>query len=164
MVQFGMWLLRPRVVREFRAWLDTLAASEAYFLPIVEAVDRVHAKPTLQAFWRKGQLVANPAHPHPYQTNLPPEYQGVERWFLLDTSLDPPRPWGLDTELPVFSLALVLGKAPERRWLVYAHAPLGGRQNVSITIPEYGRMRINVAVAGSFYLVDEKSHRAQAVQ
>jgi len=163
MAQFGMWLLRPRTVREFRGWLDTLDQAEPYFLPIVEAVDRAHGNPTLRDFWRKGSLVPNRAGAHPYQTVIPAEYQNVDRWFLLNTSLDPKRPWELGTQLPVFALALVLGDAPQRRWLIYAHAPLGARAAVQVTIPGYGAAPINVAVGGSFYLVDEKSRRAQAL-
>src|SRR5215468_685877 len=163
MAQFGMWLLRPRTVREFRGWLDTLDQTEPYFLPIVEAVDRVHRHPTLREFWRKGSLVPNHAGAHPYQTVIPAEYQNVDRWFLLNTSLDPKRPWELGTPLPVFALALALGDAPQRRWLIYAHAPLGDRKDVKVTIPGYGAAPINVAVGGSFYLVEEKSRRAQAL-
>jgi hypothetical protein len=164
MVQFGMWLLRPRVVREFRGWQDTLASEEAYFLPIVDAVDSVYANPTLQAFWRKGALVANTKYQHPYQWNIPPEYQTSARWFLLDTSLDPRRPWDLNTRLPVFALALVTGAAPGRQWLLYAHAPSGDRQSVSITIPDYKPVTVDVSVGGSFYLVDERANQIQIVQ
>jgi hypothetical protein len=163
MVQFGMWLMRPRVVREFRGWQETLAQTEPYFLPVAEAVDRVHKNPTLREFWRKGRLVANRNHQHPYQDLVPREYQKVDRWFRLDTSLDPKRPWELGTPLPVFALALAMGNAPQRQWLLYAHAPAGGRQSVQVTIPEYRMVTVNVAVAGSFYLVDEKSQRVQAV-
>ncbi len=164
LVQFGMWLLRPRVVREFRAWRDTLAKAEPYFLPIVEAVDNVYTNQTLQAFWRNGRLVANRAHAHPYQTGVPAEYQDAERWFLLETSLDPPRPWELGTPLPVFALALQMGQAPERQWLLYAHAPTGERRFVSITIPEYQQVRVDVSVGGSFYLIDERLNQVQLVQ
>ncbi len=163
MAQFGMWLLRPRVVREFRGWQDTLDQAEPYFLPIVEAVDRIHRNPTLREFWRKGSLVPNRAGAHPYQTVIPAEYQSVDRWFLLDTSLDPKRPWELGTPLPVFALALALGDPPRRRWLVYAHAPLGERQSVQVMIPGFRAVTINVEVGGSFYLADEKSRRAQEV-
>ena len=159
MAQFGMWLLRPRTVREFRGWLDTLDQAEPYFLPIVEAVDRVHRNPTLREFWRKASLVPNRAAAHPYQTAIPDEYKNVDRWFLLDTSLDPKRPWLMETRLPVFALALALGDAPRRRWLVYAHAPLGARQDVQVTIPDYRPVKVNVAVGGSFHLVDESSRR-----
>jgi hypothetical protein len=95
---------------------------------------------------------------------VPREYQNEDRWFMLDTTLDPQRPWSLGTELPVFSLALVTGKTPARQWLVYAHAPLAPRSNVGITIPEYGAVRTDVSVGGSFYLVDEASRRIQAIR
>jgi hypothetical protein len=163
MAQFGMWLLRPRSVREFRGYQDTLEQAEPYFLPIVEGVDRVHRNPTLREFWRNGTLVPNRAGAHPYQAVIPAEYQKVDRWFLLDTSVDPKRPWELGTPLPVFALALSLGDAPQRRWLIYAHAPLGARKSVQVTVPGYQAVAIDVSVGGSFYLVDEKNRRVQAV-
>jgi hypothetical protein len=163
MVQFGMWLLRPRAVREFRDYQDTLARSEAYYLPIVAAVDRIYSNATLQAFWRRGQLVANHNHQHPYETIVPPEYQSADRWFLLDTSLDPKWPWALDTKLQVFALALVEGRAPQRLWLIYAHAPTGARREVAIDIPDYKATRINVEVGGSFFVVDEKTGSVKPV-
>ncbi len=164
MVQFGMWLMRPRVVREFRGWRETLAANEHFFLPIVEAVDNVYTNPTLQDFWRKGQLVANRKYAHPYQFNIPTEYQSADRWFLLDTSLDPPRPWDLYTQLPVFAIALVKGAAPNRQWLLYAHAPSGDRRSISITIPDYKPVQVDVSVGGSFYLIDERLNQVQLTQ
>ena len=159
MVQFGMWLLRPRVVREFRGWLETRTEQGPYFLPIVQAVDRVHTNPTLRAFWRNGALVANPAHRHPYQMNMPKEYADVDRWFLLDTNLDPWRPWGLHTQLPVFSLALVVGEKPTREWLIYAYAPLGPKPNVKVTIPDFAPVTIDVPQSGGFYRVEEKTRK-----
>jgi hypothetical protein len=164
MVQFGMWLLRPRVVREYRGWLETLTAEEKYFLPIVEAVDNVYANPTLQTFWRKGTLVANNKYQHPYQWNIPTEYKSAERWFMLDTSLDPAHPWDLNTKLPVFALALVKGVAPDRQWLLYAHAPSGDRRSVSVTIPNYKSVSVDISVGGTFYLVDERANQVQLVQ
>jgi hypothetical protein len=163
MVQFGMWLLRPRVVREFRGYLDTLAQSESYFLPIVNAVDRVHKKMILKEFWLTANLVANRTQQHPYQTMVPQEFLNSDRWFLLDTSLDPERPWELGTPLPVFALALVKGTAPQRKWLLYAHSPLGPRQNVQISIPDYQAVTVNVSVGGSFYLIDEESQQTQVI-
>lgn len=163
MAQFGMWLMRPRVVREFRGYRDTVADMEPYFLPLVDAVDRVHKNETLREFWRSGKLVANHAHQHPYQTRVPAEYQKVDRWFLLDTSLDAPRPWGLDTQIPVFALALVKGQAPHRQWLIYGHSPTGQKKDVRLTIPGFRSVTADIAVRGSFYLVDEKNGRLQAV-
>jgi len=164
MVQFGLWLLRPRVAREFRAYRETLAASERYFLQVVEAVDRVYTNPTLQAFWRKGSLVANPQRQHPYQWYIPTEYKDAPRWFMLDTSLDPTGALNLDTQLPVFALALVKGAAPDRQWLLYAHSPMGERRSVLVTIPGYKQVVVDVSVGGSFYLVDERSNNVQPAQ
>lgn len=163
MAQFGMWLLRPRVVREFRAYLAKVQDFEPYFQEIVNAVDRVHTRQTLRDFWQKGKLVANRAEGHPYQSNIPEEYRNVDRWFMLSTSVDPPRPWELLTNLPVYALALQQGKAPQRQWLVYAHAPREAQRQVWVTIPEYRAVKIDVAVGGSFYLVDEKWQRVTPV-
>ena len=164
MVQFGMWLLRPRLVREFRGWLATVTDFEPYFLSLVEAVDKVHVQVVLRDFWQKGKLVANKANKHPYQTSVPVEYENNDRWFLLDTSLDPARPWQLSTPLHVYALALTQGKAPQRQWLVYAHAPLEEQKQVTIRIPDYRPIKVDVSVSGSFYLVDEKWQRVTPVR
>lgn len=164
MVQFGMWLLRPRLVREFRGWLATVADFEPYFLPLVKAVDRVHSQVVLRDFWQKGRLVANKTSKHPYQTLVPTEYENSDRWFLLETSLDPARPWQLGTPLPIYALALTQGKASQRQWLIYAHAPLGEQQQVTIRIPDYRPIKVDVSVSGSFYLVDEKWQRVTPVR
>ncbi len=156
-VQFGMWLLRPRVVREFRNHLSKVTKDESYFISVVNSVDRVHDNPILRKFWRKGKLVANYNNRHPYQTKIPSEYNAVDRWFFLDTNLDPKRPWALTTYIPVFSIALVIGTAPEREWLVYAHSPLKSFGNVRVTIPDYAPVDISVSPSGSFYSVMEKN-------
>jgi PKD repeat protein len=160
MVQFGMWMLRPRLVRDFRLSFEKRVDQEPYFLPIVAAVDRVHDHPALGQFWRQGKLVANRSEPHPYQSSIPTEYEETDRWFMLSTNLDPPRPWDLMDEIPVYSLALVLGEAPQRQWLVYAYSPLGGG-DVTVTIPDYGPVDIRSSVAGSFFVVDESTGEAE---
>lgn len=157
MVQFGMWLLRPRVVREFRGYRDTREQMEPYFQPILTAVDRVHNNATLREFWQRGQLVPNHAGQHPYQALVPAEYKDVDRWFLLDVSVNPKQPWELGTVLPVFALALVQGSAPRRQWLLYAHAPLAPQRAVQVTIPGQRPVKIDVGVGGSFYVVDERT-------
>jgi len=154
-VQFGMWLLRPRIIREFRGWRDTAEHSGAYFMAVVNSVDRVHNNPILRRFWRKGDLVVNPDYRHPYQISIPKDYQGVQRWFLLSTDKDPKRPWDLETELPVFSIALVIGKQPTREWLVYAHSPIRETKNVTISLPGYGQVTIDSSPRGVFYQVFE---------
>jgi hypothetical protein len=162
--QFGMWLVRPRVVREYRGWTHPCDdTSVPYFFALVATVDRVYTNPTLRKWWRHGELVPNRDHPHPYQENTLSEYQSEDRWFMLDTNLDPKRPWSLSTPLPVFSLALTRGQSPKREWLVYAHAPLGDRQGVKLTIPDYQAITVDVPVAGRFFEVTETDGSVQPV-
>lgn len=170
MVQFMMWLIRPACVREFRKSTQTRTEYLDYLMAVVEAVDRVHLSPVLQRFWLDGRLVANPHGGHPYQTGslkrLAKKYRDAPRWFLLDAGANPPRKsWSSDhlTVLSVFALALVAGEAPHRQWLLYAHAPQGPRRGTEITIPGYKPVRINVDVAGSFYVIDESSGRVTPV-
>jgi len=163
-VQYGMWLLRPRAVREFRGHATPLAPVKAYWLETVKAVDRVWANETLKEFWRHGKLVPNVAHEHPFQSDVPEKYKDVKRWFLLDTSVDPPRPWKYETQIPVLSLALTLGEAGERRWLLYAHSPLEDRTGVEITVPEFGKVTLDVPRAGTFYVLDEKSGKVTRLE
>jgi hypothetical protein len=141
-------------------------------MPIVSAVDRVYANATLQEFWRKGKLVPNRAQKHPYQAAIPKEYQNVDRWFLLDADVNPKscvwqsveQPKMGVQEIPVFSLALLLGQSPARRWLVYAHSPLKDRKGVKLTIPDYRQVSVDVSVAGSFYSIDEQTGSVRAVE
>jgi hypothetical protein len=133
------------------------------FEQLLLAVDRLYTNETLQEFWRHGTLVANRAHPHPFQADIPQKYQAIDRWFLLDTSLDPKRPWEMTTNLPVFSLALVLGEPGSRRWLVYAHSPLENRRGVEITLPNFGPLELDVPQAGAFCLVEEQSRSVRPV-
>jgi hypothetical protein len=174
-VQFGLWLTRPRAVRDFRGWTepwDDAPASEGhpaqegggpYFLALVKAVDRVHVDPVLHEWWRKGELVPNRAQVHPYQADIPAEYRDADRWFRLNTSVDPPQPWRLTDDLRVFSLALIQGQTPNRKWLIYAHSPLADRTSVSVTIPDYKPVTIDIPVAGRFYQVVESTGAAEPV-
>ena len=157
-VQFGMWLTRPRAVREFRGWTQPWDENRAFFLALVAAVDRVHADPVLGEFWRKGELVANPARRHPYETAIPAEYAACNRWFLLDADANPRSDaWGLQQVISVYALALVRGVRPARRWLVYAHSPLEDRGRVEISVPEYGPVVVPVSRSGSFHRVEEQT-------
>ncbi|HUN71591.1 MAG TPA: hypothetical protein VMU52_04720 [Steroidobacteraceae bacterium] len=155
MVQFGMWLLRPRVVREFRNWTDQRLRFEPYFDRITDAVARIHRDPVLRNFWRRGRLVANPAGGHPYETALPPELASRPRWFLLDSPANPPRPWQLTTPLAVYPLALVRGRAPHREWLVYAFSPLQRSMDVPVRIPGGPRVIVRAARGGAFTRIRE---------
>jgi len=156
MVQFGMWLLRPRVVRDFRGSLDDERIRFGpYFDRIMDAVTRVHRDPVLRDFWRYGRLVANSAGGHPYEAAMPPDLASHPRWFLLDSPQNPPRPWQLTTSLAVYSLALVRGRAPHREWLVYAFSPLRPSAVVSVQLPGGPEARVRAADAGAFTLIEE---------
>ncbi|MBN1140892.1 MAG: hypothetical protein JXB25_03715 [Deltaproteobacteria bacterium] len=156
-VQFGMWLLRPRVVREFRDERSSVAKDGPYFGAVISAVDRVHNNSTLSRFWKKGRLVANHRPGHPYQENIPIEYKDAERWFLVDAELNPKRPWSLDTKIPIYSLALVVGEKPNREWLIYAHSPLEARAMVKISVIDSFSTTIDVPTSGIFYIYSEKN-------
>ena len=80
---------------------DASGAVAAVLLSVLFAVDRVYADKTLEEFWRHGKLIPNRAHRHPYQKDVPKRYHDSDRWFLLDTNLDPPRPWDMHTNIPV---------------------------------------------------------------
>jgi hypothetical protein len=169
-VQFGMWLTRPRAVREHRDWNETWQDCGPFFMALVAAVDRAHTNATLREWWRYGELVPNGARLHPYQQAIPEEYQSVDRWFLLETDANSPGSLSgfVDSrdsqkEIRVFALALARGSAPERKWLVYAHSPLAERDAVQIRVPGYGDITVHVSVAGSFYLVDERTRSTTPV-
>jgi hypothetical protein len=161
MVRFGMWLLRPRVVREYRDHWQTVEDTGAYFDAVLEAVGEVHRVEDLRRFWRLGALVANPSSSHPYRSNIPKRYETAPRWFLLDAEPNPEQPWTLDTEIPVFSLALVLGQAPNREWLVYVFSPISSYQGVSIELPGFGSVKVSSDSAGSFYVVNEATGKTR---
>ena len=155
--QYVLWTATPRVAREWRG--SAYRRDEGwwpYFATIIRAVDLVHADPVLKRFWRRGELVANPEVENPVTHGIPEELQGCERWYRLSTNLDPPQPWKQETRLPVYSLARVLGDAPKREWLLYAHAPLGkALQDVEVSVPGYSTVTIDVNVSGSFYHIKE---------
>jgi hypothetical protein len=163
LVQFGMWLLRPRVVREFRNPEHDRIRFGPYFDVILAAVARVHDDATLNEFWRSGRLLENPVGGHPYQVALPGEIAGRERWFLLDARLNPPRPWQLTTPLRIFALALERGTSPHRQWLIYAFSPLDAAVDSELSIPNGPRVQVQATSAGAFAVVDEGNNAARPV-
>jgi hypothetical protein len=155
--QYALWTVTPRVAREWRGSAYRRDAGWwPYFATIIRAVGLVHADPVLKRFWRRGDLVANPGAENPVTHGIPKPLQSRDRWYHLPTNLDPPRPWEAETRIPVYTLARVLGEAPNREWLLYAHAPVGeDRRNVEVTIPGYRTVTVDVRVGGSFYHLKE---------
>ncbi len=155
-IQYGLWLLRPRALREFRGSTQKRERYQGFWDAVLRSVDRVWADETLRRFWRKGRLVPNRARQHPWDAGLLKTYADADRWFHLDTSLDQPRPWKNSTEVRVWTLARVLGEKPDRQWLLYAHAPLGTEKGVQVTIPDGPNVTVDAPPAGSFYVVGEE--------
>jgi hypothetical protein len=164
MVQFGMWLLRPRVVREFRDPQSPRSTYGSYFDVLQDAIANVHENAVFARFWRNGRLVSNSRSLHPYQSAIPGSLQAVDRWYLLETSANPPRPWNLDTEIVVFALALELGRAPEREWLIYAHSPRVAEREVQVTLTTALRPLIGARQGGAFSLVREAGGGVESLQ
>jgi len=163
LVKWLMWIPRARVVRDFRWWHEPRDPKGEFpgmwpsFSQVVAAVDEVHASPTLARFWRQGQLVANRARQHPYQARIPEELKSLDRWFQLDCDVNPPWPWRPDTPIHVWSFAYVIGSRPKREWMVYAQAPLGSRNKVQVTVPDYGVISADASQGGAYYHVIEKT-------
>lgn len=167
-IQFGLWTTRPSIYSEFR-WDGGRERSHIVwdhtFNALTHSVDQVWQDETLREFWRFGELVPNRAESHwwPVADQHPEWLHNLERWYLLTADANPPRSqWESTTKLRVFALALVLGGETDRRWLVYAHAPLGAVPDVTVTVPEYGDVTLpSVPKSGSFFLLSEADGRLE---
>jgi hypothetical protein len=140
---FGMWLLRPRLIREFRGWtvqLESHPHNFDYFSALHDAVNEIY---DYAEFWENGELVEAPEE-HPWQHDIPAFYENRKRWFMLKCDVNPPRPWQYETEIKVFALALKLGN----RYMIYAHAPLGDTE-ARIEVPGFGTVQMNVSQSGT---------------
>lgn len=155
-LQYGLWLLQPRLLREYRGWTTPWDKAEPTFVALAEAVAKVHKNPRLTAWWRRSELVPNRSRQHIHQAGIPEEYRNEDRWFMLECDANPDEfPWELHWQVAVFSLARVRGKAPQRQWLVYAHSPLQKRDDVAITVPGFGTITVDVGPGGAFFEMDE---------
>jgi len=156
MVQFGLWAARPRVLREFRGGATRDAYYQKTWEVYLDVVDRVWKTPALQPFWKHGELVENPEI-----TWQPGNTGDLKRWYLLHSDVNPPaKTWPKiytrgSVKLRVFPMAIRLGEAPGRRWLLYAHAPLGAVAAAPITLPGFGEVTVDVSRRGSFYIIEE---------
>jgi len=149
-LQYCMWVLTPRAVREFAYYNASLHSDlyETYFEAVAEMVGWVHGHPTLRRFWRDGTPVLNPTKirvndTHPFNLlsggggefdGSPWETEGENggpypKNYHLTTNLDPALSGTINVGIasnnkfwPVWTLAYVIGTSPNREWLVYAHA------------------------------------------
>ncbi len=157
-VRYALWLARPRIAREFRLNNEDRSLYETYWAVFLEAVKEVHTDADLRRFWRQGRLLVNPQHPHHHQSNLVPGYTDneVDRNFLPEVSVNPPRPWNNATEIPVWALVYELGEAPDREWLLFAYAPLQDHDGVTISIPNHQDVVVDVPRGdGAFWVFSE---------
>lgn len=156
-MQFGLWLCRPKCMREWRAQTVAYTSWASYWARYISLIEKVWDSEKLRNFWRNGTLVANPNSLHPYQTDIPTQYANAERWYTLDTSVMPSKPWTVSPSqtVKVWACAYELGTSPNRQWLIYAHAPISGETSVSITIPGYGNIVKDVSRQGNCYYVYE---------
>ncbi|MBM4041327.1 MAG: hypothetical protein FJ290_22730 [Planctomycetes bacterium] len=149
-------------------------------------MDEIHNNATLAEFWRHGALVVNPATEIPIHADIVDPTGVVPRaikendcyhFYALDTSLDPEKRPGRGRDVyeeggaieqqsvfRVFVMAHVLGEKPDRRWLLYGHAPRGDEKEVEVNIPDYGKVTFPVAQAGSYYEVRERDKTARPVK
>lgn len=167
-VQFCLWATRPRLGFEFRGGEPLDAVHRGTWLALLNSVDRPWTNAVLKEFWQAGELVAN-TNEAPWANEIPEDapawVKSLDRWYILTCDANPPREsWTAQTRLAVFAEALVLGRAPARRWLVYAHAPLGGVSDAGILVPGYGTVRLpSVPRSGSFYLLTESDRTLKPV-
>jgi len=163
-VKFGMWIARPTAVRHFSSRDETLSDFGLSLEGIMEAVDEINQDSVLASFWKSSDLIMNPNVQHPYRTNVPPEYASALRWAALSTSLDPPRPWNLKTELPVWVLGLVQRKLEgSPRWLLLAQSPQELISSVQVEVPELGSVQIRATPSGCYYLIESRDQKPRSL-
>jgi len=168
-VQFCLWTARSRLAFEFRGQEKLDALKRGVWMALLNSVDRPWNDPILEEFWRHGKLVPNRDELPAFNglTDEDPEWvRKLDRWSMLTNDANPPREsWDdRNTRLNVYALAYVLGEAPKRRWLIYAHAPAGARTDVKVVIPEYGVVQLaSVPQSGSFFLLDEADNSLTTV-
>ena len=59
-IQFGLWVLRPRMVREFRSYHQPLEDNESYFQAVLDAIRPIHENNVLRQFWRTWRAGCKP--------------------------------------------------------------------------------------------------------
>ncbi len=162
--KYGMWLTRPRVVREFRGWAEPFEKYGEYSLALSDAVEEIYDDSKLQKFWRYGELVHNPEGQHPYQNNLTDEQKEEKRWYLLDVDVNEPLNGTLMQEIKVFALALKLSPSRKERkkcvtppkdlYLVLTFSPLASYESVIVTIPGHGDVLVSSSPKGDINIVE----------
>lgn len=178
MLQFGLWVMRPRDFREFRGTDPLDGYNASTWGAVLNATEHVWNNATLRDYWRFGTLVPNATatatlNGHYFDNNAawPTWLKNTPRWFLLTSNANPAEAtWDRNQnnapsiKLRVMAIALRRGSAPDRRWLVYAHAPLGAVAGSQVTIPDFGPVTLDyVPQSGSFFEVRESGGAVSAL-
>ena len=157
-IRYVMWMTRAPIVREYRDAHNRISETDGHFRAVIDATEQVWRDADLARFWKEGELVRNDAFRHPYEQWH--TYDGrisLERGYMLDTPSHPRVPHqsgqdrvqGYDFRIPVYTFALRHGS----ELLVYAHAPAGAEQKVTIVVPGGPTLVENVPAEGRFFLV-----------
>ncbi len=174
----ALWTSRPRIIRQF-GWGDFDGQIDAEWKALLRATDAVWNEPVLTRFWRKGVMVPNSDYQketgrnHPMGDGLNKEpwkslWAGEDRFFQLTVDINPPfKVWPKDNDvsdtspdnvngrIKVWAIAYELGQAPKREWLLIAQSPSEDRKNVAVTVPGFGNVKVDAAIRGSFYHLQE---------
>ena len=161
--QLGLWLARPSVIRESIGWSDNRDDIGPYFQEVLDSVEMIHNNELLHTFWNQGVLVANPYYDGPNDNAIPDQYVDSNRWFLLNVDKNPTQPWNIGDYIAVWAIALRLGEAPNREWLLYVQSPDGVQENISVEIPGYQDVIVDSNAEGAFYIVDEAVDSTETV-
>lgn len=162
--QYGMWILRPRIVRDFRSSHESRSVAGEYFEALAKGVRIVHDNVILKNFWRQGEPIpAVDQASYTYSQNTLSSYAAAERWFNHETNLGYGDPMGLWAPVPVWTLLLVRGSQPNRDWLLYTHSPSGYKRNVRVKVPGYGEVTFDSPVSGAFYYIREGQAGARKI-
>jgi len=167
MCLYGMWMIRPRVLREYQDATAKITGSVSGFSygtfwdNVVAAIQRIHDNDTLRAFWQDSELLANGVETVPTlfanASALPVDaaFDTTDNWFKLTTSVDPGAYTADTTKVPVWAIARERGDTPNRQWLIYAFATDTDRTGVTVTVPVYGDIVINIPETGGYWVATE---------
>lgn len=154
LLRFGLWLTRPRVVREFRHWNQARTPVQPYFQSVLDSTREVHEHPILARFWLEAELVPNNSRNHPYAEKLPVAAQDMSRWFGHSENGIPRnvnKRQLADTRINVFDLVLQIPNTDE--YLVFAYSPTGRFTNTRISVEGRFTIRVPVSPSGHFHRV-----------
>ncbi len=166
-IKWGMWLTRPRAVRDFKYSTQTREETWEEYETVVDAADEIHVNSTLRKFWEYSTpvLITDVPHPWKYNDEFWPElfYNGNERmrWYQLKNNITYTPAISDDYSIvntkvfDVWIMANVIGTSPEREWLVFAYTPLQAEMEITAELPEYGDITVTAKRGGTYYLVRE---------